>query len=128
MKYNPKWSFATWIFSIAKNSCYQYLNNRKRENRLIEELEFIKKEKIESSDNAFKHLLRKEIEDLILEIKLPLRTVFILRTYNKLKFEDISKICNCSVRTAKYRMKLATDSLLQKMRSKGITKDLFNIG
>ncbi len=118
-KFNQNRSFKTWIFSIAKNTCIDFLKkkktipfsqfeNEKRENILSEELF----DKSPLPDEIFEkkdlvEILNKALESLPIKYRL----VLFLRYNDHFTFKEIAEILGESINTIKSRHQRAIQLL-----------------
>lgn len=116
-KFNQKKSFKTWIFTIAKNTCFDWL--RKKKEILFSELE--KEDFIENladdrplPDELFK---RRDLENLVneaLEKLSPHHKMILLLRYNDhFTFKEIAEILEEPLNTVKSRHNRAIAKLKQ---------------
>jgi len=106
-KYNPFYSFNTWIYTIAKNHCINFLNKKKLVTQSTDSLgENIKSETGDSSpENRF---LDKEmtgqIEQALSGFEPEFREIAYLRFYEGFTCRHISKIMSIPNGTVKSRL------------------------
>lgn len=98
----------TWMYRIVMNLCYDYFRRRKKisfvsENEIFDRDEHQEKlassniNEIEDIENQRKQNLQKALEHLTLRQ----RTVFNLRIYEELSYEEIARIMKIKTGTAK---------------------------
>ncbi len=112
--------FYNWIYTIASNKCRDHL--RKQKNRAVvdsELLDDIEDTRVSDTASSSNSVDMEMINEIIGLMPGHLREVFIMRKYEKMKFEDISKASNCSLRTAKYRMKKAINIFSKALQKRG---------
>lgn len=109
-KFKKKKSFKAWIYSIARNSCLNYLRNHKyRELPVLNKKNQNNDEFVQILKSADPHLeqkmhtkqIREFINDAVTKLPYPNRNVYILKTEENLTFHEISHIENISLRNAK---------------------------
>lgn len=90
-KYNGSQHTKAWLFTIARNTLYTYLNREK-----IYDKQEISLEIIGESEDMLEKVIEKEealnIKQLIDELTEPYKQVFHLRYYGELSFEEIGSI------------------------------------
>lgn len=128
-RYYPKAKFSTYAYKIATNLCINELKRKKRRRyvQLKEETnitsdddntgysEWLKDE----GELPDEHLARTQKEQVIREAILELpeahRIAIILSIYDGLQYDEIARICNCSVGTIKSRVFRAKKNLMEKL-------------
>ncbi len=99
-KYNKNKNFKTWIFSIAKNTCIDWL--RKKKTISLSEIE------IGESDNFFEHASISQLLESATEKLLPkYQTVLSLYYNDDLNFREIAERLKESPNTVKSRHRRA---------------------
>jgi RNA polymerase sigma-70 factor (ECF subfamily) len=125
----------TFIYSIAKNLCFQHHRRAKIESNRVKLFEFDcdlnevkdyeKKTLPDTTPNPLDAMINKETVDLIFRSisSLPLeqRLVFLLSEQQDLSYADIAKILKCPVGTVASRKWQAVKSLKEKL--KNVLKD-----
>lgn len=110
-------SFSTWLFQIAANKTRNFLKKSQRETALPDNYD-----RTTVSCRPDYELERKEYEQALLEAvaSLPLkqRTVFNLRFYEQLKFDEIARIQGSSVSAAKTNFAEALKKLKKRLGGK----------
>lgn len=117
--YDKKYKFSSWLLKIATNACMDYLRRAGRERSMSVRLETIESaagslsrlkkqlvdDKFESDmDEKFEKAL---LSDVISLLPAMYRVTLVLKYYNDLSYEEISKILNIPVGTAKFRINRA---------------------
>ena len=110
-KYNPFYSFDTWIYSIARNHC---IDNLKKKNiidnkfsDLLDIVNFNHANNYAPPDNiVISDEINNCIESYLKTLSDKDRQISFLRFYEKLEYRKISKIMNIPVGTIKYRVHL----------------------
>jgi len=120
----------TFIYSIAKNLCFEYRRKAKGQPNLVELFEFnsdpnkVKDSRrevmVDLASNPLDNIIKKETLSLIFEAisSLPLeqKLVFILSEQQNLSYADIAKILKCPVGTVASRKWQAVKSLKEKLK------------
>ncbi len=91
-------NFASWLFTIARNNCYNYLRQKKE---LIEfDEEFHNSHNIPETDLGMKL----SIEQAIAQLPPMFREVVILREYEDCSYQEIAEILNIELSLVKIRV------------------------
>lgn len=103
-KFDPDKNFKTWIFTIARNTVFDWL--RKRKNILFSEKEEYFEETIVDieplPDEVFVNgELAQELENVLSKIRPDFREIILLHYTEELTFEEISKIVGKPLNTVK---------------------------
>ncbi|MFC1668903.1 RNA polymerase sigma factor [Spirochaetota bacterium] len=122
--FNIELTFSSWVYQITINCCKNFIKSKKRQDVILEKQKF----KIEGVENYTPSTEDIVINEFDLEafnsgidsLKDKFRDVFVLRYDHRLKYEEISRILNCSERTAKWRMKKAIEIISQHLKDNGI--------
>ncbi len=115
--FKPNSKLSTWIFTIARNLCLDYIKSKKRKRDVsLEEESENDQSKPVSLKNLFgsKYLTPGEVlekteqqikvREALSRLSHVKREALILRTYLDLSYEEISKITDAPVGTCKYRV------------------------
>jgi RNA polymerase sigma-70 factor (ECF subfamily) len=125
----------TFIYSIAKNLCFQHHRKTRLQPNLAKSCKFdcdlnevkdYEKETLpDTTPNPLDAMINKETQDLIFgsisSLPLEQRLVFLLSEQQDLSYADISKILKCPVGTVASRKWQAVKSLKEKL--KNVLKD-----
>lgn len=90
--------FYTWIYRIATNECLGFLKQKKR--RFFLPIGDVEKEllgKLESTTSINSDKLELKLQQAILSLPEKQRTVFNLRYYDNMKYEEMSEVLGTSV-------------------------------
>lgn len=110
-RFDQKKSFKTWIFTIAKNKCIDFLRkkktvlfsnfeNEKRENSFVEKL----KDSSPLPDEIFEaHNLKEKLNLAINKLSPKNKAVLILRYNDHFTFKEIAEVLNEPLNTVKSR-------------------------
>lgn len=119
--FNESSSFSTWIYRIVTNTCLDEMRKRKGKETesLDENIEMedssIKKDVEDVSTDLEKNIIEKEekqeIHNAIHSLKEDYKTVIILKDIQGFKYDEISKILECSVSTVKTRVRRGRNNL-----------------
>jgi RNA polymerase sigma-70 factor, ECF subfamily len=106
---------STYIFSIARNTCLNFVKNIIRERKRIEKIKKLAVVNFEL--NPFEAIVLKEDMKFFLSVieKLPdsLREIFYLSEVEKLKYKEISDIKKIPLGTVKSRINRAKEKILE---------------
>ena len=122
VKFNPDFSFKSWLYKIATNLTIDFL--RKRDASLLslqdfpEEGSFIAIESKTPETDLESKEQKQVIEEAIACLPLPLRTPLLLRHKDGLTYEEIQEILNLPLGTVKTRIHRAREMLGSKLRGK----------
>lgn len=124
-RYDPARPFGPWLLGIARNVAQDLL--RKEQVRATDPLPVeVPAPGAETPVPAA--VAQREVSTLVQEAvgKLPdrEREVFLLKQVEGLTFVEVADALGCSVRTAKYRMRAAVDSLAADLRRRGVMEGL----
>jgi RNA polymerase sigma-70 factor, ECF subfamily len=115
-KFKKESKFSSWLFKIAINRCNTLLRKRQRWRMFFEpsgETEFA--DSVVDDRNAEQMVEREQIYGRIRRAVSQLppeqKAVLLLKTYEGLKFHEISEMLSCPVSTVKSRMYYALDGL-----------------
>lgn len=88
----------TWLYRIATNECLTYLNNKKKRFFLpIGDVEHELTSKLDSEPSLKANQLEMKLQKAILSLPEKQRTVFNLRYYDEMKYEQMSEVLGTSV-------------------------------
>jgi|JI10StandDraft_1071094.scaffolds.fasta_scaffold66328_2 RNA polymerase sigma-70 factor (ECF subfamily) len=121
--YSPKAKFSTWLYTIARNQCIDAL--RKAVHRRHPSLDQPQgadpegrtlMEKLPGpSDDGFERIdtqqVRSRVEEAVASLSDEQREVFVMREFQRLKFNDIAQLVGVSENTIKSRMRYALENL-----------------
>ena len=115
-RYKPEFEFRTWLFRIAVNATINHLKGKGRRVELpLEHKEGVDVAASGALYNPGSEIERKElsqtVEVAIQHLPLKLRSVFLLRTFEDLSYEDIARVLNISKGTVMSRLSRAREKL-----------------
>jgi RNA polymerase sigma-70 factor (ECF subfamily) len=128
-RYSNLYQFSTWIYRIATNLAIDEIRYRKRRGRVFYKNVLGNRKSAEKSGHEFEvtdirrgprdEILRKEsgriLGDAIRSLPGKYRTAFIMKEVEKLPYETIAKVLNCSAGTIKSRLHRARELLQRKL-------------
>lgn len=88
----------TWLYRIATNECLMHLNNKKKRFFLpIGDVEHELTSKLDNEPSLKANQLEMKLQKAILSLPEKQRTVFNLRYYDEMKYEQMSEVLGTSV-------------------------------
>jgi RNA polymerase sigma-70 factor (ECF subfamily) len=115
-KYNPQYSFTTWLYRIAANLCYDRLRSRKRS---VSETIDNSVSEIASCEDIEQSLINKELKSLIIHYTSGLtpkqKLVFTLSDIEGLNASEISVVTGLSAAKIKSNLYLARKQIKEKI-------------
>lgn len=107
-KYNSKWSFSTWIFSIARNHAIDSLKKNTSRLRTVETLKHEAEIYSSASSSAETILLKNELQTdiafFISSLPETERQVAFLKYHAEMNYKEISRITGSPEGTIKYHV------------------------
>lgn len=111
--------FYPWISTIARNLALNHIKREERE-RPISEIDDFLYQVPDSSANPLERMIEKENDKRLLRaiMALPIqfRSVFILRMFEKMSYEEIARYLNISVGTVDSRLHRARERLIEALK------------
>ena len=128
-RYSNLYQFSTWIYRIATNLAIDEIRYRKRRGRVFYRNVWGNRKSAEKGGPEFEitdvrrgprdEILRKEsskiLGDAIRSLPEKYRTAFVMKEVEKLPYETIAKVLNCSPGTIKSRLHRARELLQRKL-------------
>jgi RNA polymerase sigma-70 factor, ECF subfamily len=113
-------SFKSWVFAIVSNLAINYLKKQKRQVSLDDDISESVLEDTRASSNPHDDLVAKDLKVRISEAveRLPeeFKTVFILRTYEDMSYEEISSMLKIEKGTVMSRLFRARARLKRELK------------
>ena len=106
-KYNPVYSFNTWIYTIARNHCLNYLNKRKLHTVNLDKEEANNFEPINLNSPETQSLnkeLHQTIDNILSTFNEDNRQIAFLRFFEGMKNRDIARVMDIPTGTVKSRL------------------------
>ncbi len=114
-RYDPRWAFSTWIYTIALNLCRNELKRKKRFKFFgIDLIKDDRRYAVETKINA--NGLSSTLEKAIASLPVKYRTVFLLREVDELSYEEMSQSLGVPLGTIKSRVNRARLMLRDKLK------------
>ncbi len=109
-------SVKNYFFRAVKNRCLNYLQHQKTKSKYTQKV-LLEEEKKHSDDDVFVEIeLSKKIEESINSLPEKRREIFKLSRQEGLKYTEIAKKLNISIKTVETHMSLAIKSLREKLK------------
>jgi RNA polymerase sigma-70 factor (ECF subfamily) len=126
-RYQPSAKFSTWLFTIARNLCWNELRRRSRHPAISLEQPHEAQEELGEKQYEDQRitlppdmLLRRELEDKVRQALAELpenqRLAILLFQEEELAYEDIAKILDCSLSATKSMIHRGRETLKQKLK------------
>ena len=123
-KYNSKWCFSTWIYSIALNTFKSEYKKRKKTLCVVFDETYMSTVTIDSPEAQFENKeIRNEIITLINDLDIEQRASLILKHVQGMSYKEISEILNVSPNAAKMKVLRAKQTIcknLEKSKKRGV--------
>jgi len=104
-RYNPKWSFATWLYRIGTNVAIDVIRARKSRNnaheRGMEHRLRVIGEQHPSSERAVGRDVEKVLANILPSLSPHQQAAFVLREIEGMDTSEVSKILGCSTTTVR---------------------------
>lgn len=114
---NVETSIKNYFFQSIKNRCLNYIQHQKTKNRYAQKI-IAEKENNYSADDVFVEIdLAQKIEESINSLPQKRREIFRLSRQEGLKYHEIAKKLNISIKTVETHMSLAIKSLRDKLKN-----------
>lgn len=110
-------NFKAWVFTIARNTCYNYLRTKKQQVDFNEEYIAPERDKLED------YGLKECVENAISELPVSYREVIILREYEDYSYQEIAEILDIDLSLVKIRIHRAR--LILKKTLKPLVKEIY---
>lgn len=109
-------SLSTWIYRIATNECYRFLDKKKEILVSTEEIQADLINKLMTSEYVdYDNEMEVKFQQAILTLPEKQRLVFNLRYYDELSYEEISQITDTKVDTLKANYHFAKEKIKKYM-------------
>jgi RNA polymerase sigma-70 factor (ECF subfamily) len=127
-QYVPNFAFSTWLFRIATNNCIDFIRKRKIKTLSIdkpyedsegdESTMSLKSEGLDPEQTIIKEQKIKMMRKIVDKLKPRYKDLVVLRYFEELSYEEISKELNLPLGTVKAQLFRAREFLFQLMKDK----------
>jgi len=107
-RHEPRGRFIAWTFTVARNTCIEFMRREARTPIPVEHNEAW-------ADESDAYELRCVINDAIASLDEPYRSTFMLRETG-LAYEEIAEVLRCPVGTIRSRLHVARRRLVETLR------------
>ena len=121
--YTPKYAFSTWLYTVARNHCIDYLRKHKLPTISIEKIAFDQEGErrtfdLESQDPNPESIIIKKQRILILinivsQLKPKYRNLVRLRYFKEMSYEEIAETLNIPIGTVKAQLHRSREQLFK---------------
>ena len=121
--YTPNYTFSTWLFTVARNNCIDYLRKNKIKTTSIDQFTIDndgKKNKIDIQSDELNPegiLIRKQkiaiLRQVVDKLKPKYRELVKLRYFKEMSYEEISTILQIPIGTVKAQLYRSREQLFQ---------------
>lgn len=121
--YTPSYTFSTWLFTVARNNCIDYLRKNKIKTTSIDQLTIDndgKKNKIDIQSDELNPegiLIRKQkiaiLRQVVDKLKPKYRELVKLRYFKEMSYEEISTLLQVPIGTVKAQLYRSREQLFQ---------------
>jgi len=117
-KFNQKKKFKTWIFQIAKNTCFDFLRKKKKISTLsLEKYFYLVDLNPLPTEISEKESLKEKIQEAIEKLSSKTREILNLYYNQGLTFREIAQTLNEPINTVKSRHRRAIETLKNRLKS-----------
>ena len=123
--YTPEYTFSTWLFTVARNHCIDYLRKNKLSTISIDKMMINESGKSTSFDlksmdlNPEQKLEKKQriaiLRQVVDQLKPNYRNLVKLRYFKEMTYEEISKSLNIPIGTVKAQLHRSREQLFKIM-------------
>jgi RNA polymerase sigma-70 factor (ECF subfamily) len=110
-RHEPRGRFIAWTFTVARNTCIEFLRREARTPIPVEPRDDARG----YVDEWDMYELRRVINDAIAQLDEPYRTTFLLRETG-LAYEEVAEVLQCPVGTVRSRLHVARRRLTELLR------------
>jgi RNA polymerase sigma-70 factor (ECF subfamily) len=121
-KYDPRWSFSTWLYRIGTNLAIDLVRSRASRQKAHKAGGEHQLRLVGSKDEASTRMERSEVDGILRELVHVLtpqqRSAFILREVEDLETSEVAKILGCSAATVRNHVFQARRTLRSEIRDR----------
>lgn len=110
--YDPRLSFSVWLFSMARNACFDSLSKQRTEP--ASEMEEIRSPEPAPEELAARNQDTRFLRQALRSLPVEKREVLVLSRFHDLRYEDIARILKCETGAVKVRVYRALKELREK--------------
>lgn len=135
-QYNPNKKFTTWLYTITKNRCIDYLKaERHRRHSSLDaplsnsdcdgpvKLEIVRANEKDQEERVIDREIRALLKSGLANLREEFREVFLLREIEGLSFKEISEITEAPDSTVKSRLRYAYEGLREVFAAAGFFEE-----
>jgi RNA polymerase sigma-70 factor (ECF subfamily) len=115
--FDERFKFFSWLYKIAVNTSLNFVSHRRHQERLRDELVPNGVQLEEEFDESERY---RKLEDAILALRVDHRIVIVLRHFQNLSYDEMSKILDIPAKTVKSRLFTARQILKNKLLKWGL--------
>jgi len=121
-KYDPRWSFSTWLYRIGTNLAIDLVRSRASRNKAHKAGGEQQLRLVGGKDETSTRMESSEVDGILRELVLVLtpqqRSAFILREVEDLETSEVAKILGCSAATVRNHVFQARKTLRDEIRDR----------
>lgn len=102
-KFNPRYSFCTWIFTIARNTCLNRMNKKRIRTKMLMD-NVVDSSNTNPEEVFLEKNTRQQVRSFINNLSEQNAQIAYLRFYENLKIKQISHVTQMPVGTIKYKI------------------------
>ncbi len=111
--YDPRFSFASWLYTMARNACFD-VRHKGRAERSGVEMEEMRSPEPMAEDAISRKQDAMHLQAALQKLSEAQREILILSRFHNLRYEEIAQILRCEIGTVKVRVYRALKELREK--------------
>jgi len=115
--YDERFKFFSWLYKIAVNTALNFISHRRHQERLRDDIVPNGVQLEEEFDTSERY---QKLEDAILGLRVDYRIVIVLRHFQNLSYDEMSKILDIPAKTVKSRLFTARQILKDTLVKSGL--------